>query len=141
MKWLSKLRRNISSSDLWCPKEADILISGSAKVFPDRVANDGRGQHLACFVAGMVGIASKIFVRPGELITARKLDDGCILAYKAMPSGIMPETFQAIVCGNTTSCPYDEKVLHPPTSYFELDIPGKQKLETEHRLTQTRTRI
>ena len=95
------------------PKEADILFSGNVKVYPDSVINDGQGQHLACFVGGMVGIASKIFDRPDDLVTARKLVDGCIWAYESMRSGIMPEVFQTVVCGNTTSCPYDEKVSRP----------------------------
>ena len=102
------------------PGEADILISGNIKVkkllvegvdqHNNTINNDGQGQHLACFIGGMMGIGSKIFARPDDLAVARKLVDGCIWAYNAMPTGIMPESFHAIVCSNTTSCPYVEDV-------------------------------
>ncbi|KAH8601873.1 glycoside hydrolase [Bisporella sp. PMI_857] len=100
------------------PDEADILISGNVRVSKDKITNDGQGQHLACFIGGMMGVASRIFDRPEDLSIARKLTDGCIWAYNAMPSGIMPETFNAIVCGNATSCHYDQHhpdntLLHP----------------------------
>jgi len=58
-----------------------------------------------------MAMASKIFSRPDEMLIARKLTDGCIWAYKAMPSGIMPETFHATICESIAECPWDEKVL------------------------------
>lgn len=59
-----------------------------------------------------MGIASQIFKQPDDLITARKLTDGCIWAYKAMPSGMMPEVFHVIPCANASSCEWDERKWH-----------------------------
>ncbi|OAL22768.1 hypothetical protein AYO20_11117 [Fonsecaea nubica] len=84
------------------PGGENILFSGNAaltslETIP--IANlEPQGQHLACFVSGMVGIGAKIFSRPDELDVARRLIEGCIWAYTAMPSGLMPETFHLIAC-------------------------------------------
>ncbi|KAF9691766.1 hypothetical protein EKO04_010483 [Ascochyta lentis] len=86
-------------------QNADILMSGSAhingigstKLIPE-------GQHLACFTGGMVGLAAKIFNRTDELVTARKLVDGCVWAYDSMPTGIMPERFTLIPCYGEEDC-------------------------------------
>lgn len=93
-------------------EEADILISGNVNVnSPTDIRLDAQGQHLACFVGGMMGIASKIFNRPDDLPIARKLVDGCIWAYDSMPTGIMPERFHTIPCADATNCPWDANVL------------------------------
>jgi mannosyl-oligosaccharide alpha-1,2-mannosidase len=88
----------------------DILFTGNAQ------ARDGtshsslepEAQHLTCYVGGMVGIAAKVFKRPEDLSTARKLVDGCIWAYDSMPTGMMPELFHTTVCEEMHDCPWDE---------------------------------
>lgn len=91
--------------------ESDILISGNLRVNSSGdFSLDPQGQHLSCFAGGMMGIASRIFSRPEDLPIARKLVDGCMWAYHSMPTGIMPETFHAIPCGDVTNCPWDEHV-------------------------------
>ena len=77
------------------PQNLDLLMSGTRShgmLIPE-------GQHLVCFVGGMVGIGAKIFNRD-ELDTARKLVDACIWAYEAIPQGIMPEVFSLMMCEN-----------------------------------------
>jgi mannosyl-oligosaccharide alpha-1,2-mannosidase len=69
----------------------------------------------------MMGIAAKIFGREGDLEVAKKLVDGCMWAYDSMPSGIMPEVFSMVACGDTKSCPWDEKVCFPLSSYLTTD--------------------
>lgn len=59
-----------------------------------------KAQHQACFAGGMVGIASRIFDRPSELDLAVQLTDGCVWAYNATRSGVGPEIFTFIPCGN-----------------------------------------
>lgn len=87
----------------------DILLSGDIRVTDDeQVILEPKGQHLACFAGGMIGIGSKVFDRPEELSIARKLVDGCLWAYESMPTGIMPEVFHAIPCSNSTACGWDE---------------------------------
>ncbi|KAK5226996.1 hypothetical protein LTR99_005126 [Exophiala xenobiotica] len=84
------------------PSGEDVLFSGNAAVTTLETipisSLDPQGQHLACFVGGMVAIGAKIFNRPDELQVARRLVDGCIWAYNAMPSGLMPETFHMSAC-------------------------------------------
>ena len=92
------------------PNEDDILISAGVAIKSDSDFRlDPQGQHLVCFVGGMMGIGSRIFSRPDDLPIARKLVEGCIWAYRQMPSGIMPESFHVVPCENTTSCKWDEK--------------------------------
>jgi mannosyl-oligosaccharide alpha-1,2-mannosidase len=94
------------------PTNEDVLMSGNVLT----TSVDGKtslelvptGQHLVCFVAGMVGIAAKIFGR-NELDVARKLVDGCTWAYEATPTGIMPEVFTVYPCKDASNCAWDEK--------------------------------
>ncbi|KEF60089.1 mannosyl-oligosaccharide alpha-1,2-mannosidase [Exophiala aquamarina CBS 119918] len=84
------------------PKGEDVLFSGNAQLTTLNTIPtsnlEPQGQHLTCFVGGMVGIGAKIFARPDELRVARRLVEGCVWAYNAMPSGLMPETFFMSAC-------------------------------------------
>ncbi|KPI39352.1 Mannosyl-oligosaccharide 1,2-alpha-mannosidase MNS1 [Cyphellophora attinorum] len=76
------------------PTNAPVLFSGTTSLTEQgHPSLDPQGQHLTCFTAGMLAIGSKIFDRPNDLHTAKQLLDGCIWAYNATPSGLMPETF------------------------------------------------
>ncbi|KAI9728548.1 MAG: hypothetical protein M1834_007687 [Cirrosporium novae-zelandiae] len=92
------------------PNNDDILISGIVRSSPERSKLEllPEGQHLACYVGGMVGIGAKIFDRPDDLDIAFKLADGCTWAYRNTKSGIMPEVFAMVPCENATDCPWDE---------------------------------
>ncbi|KAG6353888.1 hypothetical protein INS49_005145 [Diaporthe citri] len=86
------------------PEDIPIVIPGDAMVRTVdgeiTAVNSPKGQHLTCFAGGMVGIASKIFGRPSELDLAVQLTDGCVWAYGATATGIMPEIFGFIPCGD-----------------------------------------
>ncbi|KAH0541835.1 hypothetical protein FGG08_003718 [Glutinoglossum americanum] len=58
-------------------------------------------EHLACFAGGMVALGSKVFDRPQDMEIAKGLVQGCVWAYESMPSGIMPESFEAVRCEAT----------------------------------------
>jgi mannosyl-oligosaccharide alpha-1,2-mannosidase len=89
---------------------ADILIAGKRHVLPGTTGVlDPEGQHLSCFAGGMLGIGSKIFDRPDDLGIGRKLLDGCLWAYKSMPTGIMPEIFHVTPCIDPDLCPWIEE--------------------------------
>ena len=93
------------------PENLDILISGSVQINSSGMPElDPQGQHLVCFAAGMIAIASRIF-RRDDLEVGRKLVDGCVWAYESTPSGIMPETFHAIPCTGD-GCRWDENQWH-----------------------------
>jgi mannosyl-oligosaccharide alpha-1,2-mannosidase len=68
-------------------------------------------QHLTCFVGGMFGMGAKVFQRPEDLDIAIKLTEGCVWAYSATASGIMPETFDTFVC-KTNKCSWEEQLAH-----------------------------
>lgn len=97
------------------PQNEDILVSGYKEIYSAGSEADlvPKGQHLACFVGGMVGIGAKIFKRTGELDIAKKLTDGCIWAYDSMASGIMPEEFELVPCSSESdSCEWSEERWH-----------------------------
>ena len=88
--------------------EADILISGNSRANgPDDISLDPQGQHLTCFLGGMLALGGKLFDRPDDIVLGRKITDGCIWAYNYLPSGIMPETFRLIPCASRTECPWN----------------------------------
>jgi mannosyl-oligosaccharide alpha-1,2-mannosidase len=92
------------------PQNQDILISGNVRMSSlGLVKLDPEAQHLACFAGGMVGMAAKIFNRTEELHVARKLVDGCIWAYNATPTHIMPETFHVVPCEDPNDCKWNEE--------------------------------
>ncbi|KAK7954205.1 glycosyl hydrolase family 47 protein [Apiospora saccharicola] len=96
------------------PDNADILLASAVHVNKDArgqelPVSDHVGQHLVCFVGGMLAIGSKLLQRPDDLDIARKLTDGCIWTYKNTPHGIMPETFLMVPCPSQSgTCEWDE---------------------------------
>ncbi|CAH0053962.1 unnamed protein product [Clonostachys solani] len=96
------------------PTNEDILISGPAKTIQGEdgktsVVNEHEGQHLVCFVGGMLAIGGRLFSRPKDVELAGKLTDGCVYTYKAFPHGVMPELFFMAACDSVTNCPWDER--------------------------------
>ena len=80
------------------PKNRDVLVSGNVVIKDGKPVLDPEGQHLTCFLGGMVALGAKLFKEAGDLDVAKRLVDGCIWAYDAMPSGLMPETFHMVPC-------------------------------------------
>lgn len=96
------------------PDEADILISSSVHMDRNDAGAltptiDHVGQHLVCFAGGMLALGGKLFGLQAHLGYAKKLVDGCVWTYKAVPSGMMPETFAMLPCPSAVgACPWDE---------------------------------
>ncbi|KAI2640746.1 glycoside hydrolase family 47 protein [Hypomontagnella submonticulosa] len=94
------------------PDTPDILIAGTVHVQKDGekkiVDFENRGQHLVCFAGGMLAIGGKLVENPEHLEAARKLTEGCIWTYQAMPLGIMPESFFLAPCESNKECKWDE---------------------------------
>lgn len=136
------------------PSGEDILFSGNAALTMTSLNNtptaslEPQGQHLGCFIGGMVGIGARIFGRPDELSVARRLIDGCVWAYNAMPSGLMPETFHLASCQAGVADPApgqcewsDEKWYeaiskrHPPTQETkQMSLVERGKYTAKKRL-------
>jgi mannosyl-oligosaccharide alpha-1,2-mannosidase len=92
------------------PGGEDILISGNVNVFDNQEpALDPESEHLACFIGGSFALAGRLFNRPGDVETGAKLTRGCIYAYQAFPTGIMPERYNMVVCESRTQCRWDEE--------------------------------
>lgn len=89
------------------PTNEDILVAGSVKSENGVVTLDPQGQHLVCFLGGLLTVGGKLFSRQQDLDAARRLVDGCVWTYKALPRGIMPETFHMLPCPSST-CAWDE---------------------------------
>ena len=107
------------------PDNKDILMSGAVTVDSNnRIRLHPQGQHLGCYTGAMVAIGAKIFEKPEQMNTARKLVDGCVWAYDSMPSGIMPEQFSMVPCEMNSNCQWDEKK-------WEAAVLEKAKAKTE----------
>lgn len=97
------------------PDNADILLAAAIHVNKDDQGKevamlDHEGQHLVCFVGGMLAIGAKLLQQPDDLDIARRLTDGCIWTYGSMPHGIMPETFRMVPCPSKSgTCGWDEE--------------------------------
>ncbi|KAI9761759.1 MAG: hypothetical protein M4579_000853 [Chaenotheca gracillima] len=88
----------------------DILFAGDVTVFDDgHTLLRPNGEHLKCYVGGMVGIGARAFKRPKDLAIARRLVDGCIWAYQNTATGLMPEKFTTVRCDSTDSCEWNEE--------------------------------
>jgi mannosyl-oligosaccharide alpha-1,2-mannosidase len=87
----------------------DILFSGTVWVDDHGHRLNPEGQHLACFAGGMFGLGGKLLDIPEHVDLGMKLTKGCIWAYRAFPTGIMPEYFNTVICESLEGCPWDEQ--------------------------------
>ncbi|OOG00425.1 glycoside hydrolase family 47 protein [Aspergillus carbonarius ITEM 5010] len=79
---------------------------------PGRTKVVYEGDHLSCFVGGMVGIGAKLFGIEGDLDLAYKLTDACVWAYESTKTGIMPEQFSLLPCKKGEKCEWDEAIYY-----------------------------
>ena len=61
--------------------------------------------HLTCFAGGMWALGARLFARPADLDRAAQLADGCVWAYAAHATGIMPESFDVLPCADAAGAP------------------------------------
>ncbi|KAF2877374.1 glycoside hydrolase [Massariosphaeria phaeospora] len=74
----------------------------------DTIRLDAEMQHLTCFVGGYFGLAGRLFENKHHVELGARLTEGCIYAYKTMPTGVMPEIFNIVACDSRTACPWNE---------------------------------
>ncbi|EFX01204.1 class 1 alpha-mannosidase [Grosmannia clavigera kw1407] len=88
-----------------------LVFSGDARVVDDpqtgrAVVNSPRGEHLTCFVGGMVGLAARAFGEAsndrGDMALAAQLTDACVWTYNVTATGIGPEKFFYATCGSAS---------------------------------------
>ena len=113
------------------PGEEDILVLGTASTtaYPDISGNmqlTPEQQHLLCFAGGMYAVGAKIFNREADLDIAAKLTDGCVWAYNATTTGIMPEAFLMMPCESKNQCKWNQ------TRWYEELDPFQSQREHNH---------
>lgn len=91
------------------PNGDDILFTGTFHVDDPVHWLDSEGQHLACFAGGMFALGGRLFNSQKHIDIGIKLTRGCIWAYKAFPTGIMPEIFSIVACDSLTPCKWDQE--------------------------------
>ncbi|KAH7414411.1 glycoside hydrolase [Phaeosphaeria sp. MPI-PUGE-AT-0046c] len=95
------------------PTDSDILISGNCDVLEDGPHLDPESEHLSCFIGGLYALSGRLFDSSEYLDIGAKLARGCTYAYKAFPSGIMPERYNMAMCpghDHLAACTWDESV-------------------------------
>jgi len=89
--------------------------------------------HLTCFLGGMVGMGAKLF-NLDDMSIAERLTDGCVWAYEATQTGIMPEDARAVPCESVTNCTWDEGLWHryldSQWAHREKDIKAYEEYRT-----------
>ncbi|ROV90940.1 hypothetical protein VPNG_10093 [Cytospora leucostoma] len=99
------------------PDGRDILLAGNAKVSPGGyegqqgpvVSLDPESEHLSCFVGGVYALGGRLLSRDDYVDVGVKLTRGCAYAYRAMPTGMMPERFNMVACESRERCPWDQE--------------------------------
>lgn len=78
-----------------------ILFLGSQSVNSDGSFSAGYGmQHLTCFAGGMFALGGKLLGRSEDLDIAERVTQGCVWAYNATKTGVMPESLNVDPCDN-----------------------------------------
>ncbi|KAK5991213.1 putative mannosyl-oligosaccharide alpha-1,2-mannosidase [Cladobotryum mycophilum] len=91
------------------PDGEDILMPGNVNIdYTEKPVLDPETEHLACFVGGMYGLAGRLFNKPAHVDTGVRLTNGCVFAYRAFPTGMMPERLDMAPCRDPSHCPWDE---------------------------------
>lgn len=93
------------------PGNEDILFAGDAHVTAQGVETAPDGQHLACFVGGMFLLGGKTFGIDEHIGIGERLTRGCIWAYDAFPTGLMPEMFTLLKCPTLDGCEWDPELF------------------------------
>ncbi|KAF2216314.1 glycoside hydrolase family 47 protein [Cercospora zeae-maydis SCOH1-5] len=100
--------------NLWkpmTPDESDILMSGNVRAEMGKSPKlEPQGQHLVCFAGGMFALGGRLIEKEDHVKIGKKLTDGCIWAYQALPMGVMPEVFEMVPCPSRDgACPWNEE--------------------------------
>ncbi|KAK4183789.1 glycoside hydrolase [Podospora australis] len=91
------------------PGGDDILISGNLNVDEMKKKTlDPETEHLACFIGGTLALAGRMLESEEDVVVGARLTRGCVYAYQAFPTGIMPERLNMIPCESSSRCTWNE---------------------------------
>ncbi|KAK3950638.1 glycoside hydrolase [Pseudoneurospora amorphoporcata] len=98
------------------PGNEDVLMIGTADVTVDGQEDmllNPESEHLGCFVGGIYGLSGKLFRRL-EWVESQgiKITNGCVYAYRAMPTDMMPERYNMVPCQSRDDegCKWNEEL-------------------------------
>ena len=95
------------------PGGDDVLFPGYLSAEDEGMKLETSGSHLACFSGGMLALGGRLISNESHVALGAKLTRGCVWAYSAISSGVMPETFHLSSCPNwQSSCEWDETLWH-----------------------------
>lgn len=119
------------------PDNRDILVAGTASTsgdpdIPGNLHFTPDQGHLTCFTGGMYAIGAKIFNRAADLEIAKKLTEGCVWAYNATATGVMPEGFHMIPCESREKCEWNETLWYDILDPHEEDSGRDAKVFEDH---------
>lgn len=103
------------------PDQADILFSGNVYVSEGKAKLVAEGQHLGCFTGGMFAMGGRLLENQEYIDIGTKLTRGCIYAYNAFPSGVMPEIFNMVACDSQEVCEWNEQLWS--SKLIQEDLP------------------
>ncbi|SPQ24982.1 1e0c92f0-18f9-4063-9942-e8fc95ac141f [Thermothielavioides terrestris] len=94
------------------PDNDDILISGNVNVDADGAPRlDPETEHLTCFIGGTFALAGRLLRSEEDVEVGARLTRGCVYAYQAFATGIMPERLNMVACergAGAEPCRWDE---------------------------------
>jgi mannosyl-oligosaccharide alpha-1,2-mannosidase len=103
------------------PDNANIRVPGIVTVsqFDGSLSLDPQGQHLSCYVGGMLLLSGKLFNQSDQVELGRLVTEGCVWAYKHGTIGIMPEKFHMQPCADVNDCTWHEG--DPQDGFTKID--------------------
>ncbi|PGH04395.1 mannosyl-oligosaccharide alpha-1,2-mannosidase [Blastomyces parvus] len=113
------------------PDKRDVLFIASAiarepVTEKSDLTHTYEGSHLACFAGGMFALGAKLFGIESDLDIAAKLTEGCVWAYGATTTGIMPESFEMLPCESLEPCEWNQ------TRYYDALDPYFAERKSYH---------
>ncbi|KAK9380310.1 glycosyl hydrolase family 47-domain-containing protein [Kockiozyma suomiensis] len=110
-------KKAIQENLLYRPKvegDPDILFAGNLIMpQPGRKEFDAEMTHLSCYLGGMFALGAQALEIPADLVIAEKLAEGCVWAYRATNTGIMPENFHVDRCTSPDDCHWVDPPFTP----------------------------
>lgn len=125
------------------PEKDDILFPGVVHVNEGKSSHETSGGHLQCFTGGMFALGGKLLSNNTHVDIGSKLARGCVWAYEALSTGVMPETFHLTACPDLSECDWDESAWHAAVlkAASPDDGTSAEEIITSQRLPKGFTKI